>query len=284
MKLRAVLFLLLGLVAGCGSQAVLAPATAQTAGASQILVLASQPSEIDLWRAALESPRTVNLQGRQFTVGTFAGRSVAAGIAGIGLVNSGAGTALAIEEFQPRAVLFNGTAGGLGVATGDVVLGERCIQYSFAFQNATAYQPWPTFPNDQPPPPAQLVRNPLYFAADPALLAAGERAASTVSLPPLTFAGQTRQPGVVKAGINTGDVFSVDLQANLAEAQQTGCQLFEQEGGAVAQICYQLNIPCLIVRSVSNPADESGFAIYEELGDVAADNAQRVTMEIVRQL
>ena len=174
--------------------------------------------------------------------GTGSG-AVAVGVVGIGSVNSGAGTALVLERFHPSAVIFNGVAGALGgMEPGDVVLGQRSIQYGFAFLDDKGYNPWPTFALNG------TDRNPLYFEADPVLLAAGQRAGAVVSLPPLTFQGKTRQPGVMVGCINTEDIFSVVRSRNQSVIDQTGCSLFEEEGGAVAQICFQQKVPCLIVR------------------------------------
>jgi adenosylhomocysteine nucleosidase len=56
------------------------------------------------------------------------------------------------------------------------------------------------------------------------------------------------------------------------------------EGAAVAQLCFQRNIGCLVIRSISDMADESAFVDKQLFYETAAKNSARLVAEIARIL
>jgi len=56
------------------------------------------------------------------------------------------------------------------------------------------------------------------------------------------------------------------------------------EGAAVAQICRQLAVPCLIIRSISDSADANARQDAAAFLDVAVRNSASLVTEIVRGL
>ena len=58
----------------------------------------------------------------------------------------------------------------------------------------------------------------------------------------------------------------------------------EMEGAAVAQVCYQLGTACIVIRSLSDNADESAAEDLERFYKVAAQNSARMVMTMVRLL
>jgi adenosylhomocysteine nucleosidase len=56
------------------------------------------------------------------------------------------------------------------------------------------------------------------------------------------------------------------------------------EGAAVAQVCYQQGMPCLVIRCVSDFADANAVVDFDRFAPQAARNAAAVTTAIVEQL
>jgi len=56
------------------------------------------------------------------------------------------------------------------------------------------------------------------------------------------------------------------------------------EGAAVAQVCYQSGIPFVIIRSISDNADENADFDLEKFLTVASENANLVVIELLRNL
>jgi adenosylhomocysteine nucleosidase len=78
---------------------------------------------------------------------------------------------------------------------------------------------------------------------------------------------------VVNRTIASGDQFvnsieaRSDIKLNLSEV---AC--VEMEGAAVAQICYEHEIPCTIVRTISDSADASAAVDFEPFARHVASN------------
>ena len=229
--------------------------------------------------AEMTQRQVVTHLGLQFHVGLLRGQAVVIVSGGIGTVNAGAATAVLLTHFQPQALIFTGVAGGLGQAlTGDVVIGSKAILYGYGELSQTAYQPKQT----QNPIQADA-HNPLYFEADPRLFALAQAAAKTAVLPPLACYGTGYTPKFLTGTIATEDVYSIDSQRNEQILADYDCVAFEMEGAAAALICHQQQIPCLLVRAISNPANEMGAAenVYRRCKAETARNAQLLVLAIM---
>ena len=88
-----------------------------------------------------------------------------------------------------------------------------------------------------------------------------------------------------KAAILTGDQFMNNPEATkqikdlfpLAEA-------VEMEGAAIAQTCYQFNIPFVVIRSISDIAGQENAVEYEEFVEKAAINSANMVIEMTNEL
>ena len=279
MMKRILLIGIMAVLAGCGGTSFVPnPAQAQ-AQIRPILVVGTFPDETAFLESQMVVERELSIQNRRVLEGILGGKSVVLAVVGVGSVNSSSGVSLLIERYQPTAVLLNGVAGGLEEALpGDVVIGTRLLHYGFAQLTDDGYSPWPTYQPDY------VTKNPLYFTPDQGLLRLAREAGQQLQLPPITIEGQTRIPKVIEGSISSEDVFSEVLQRNQEIARDYGVNTFEEEGAPVAQTCYQLGIPFLVIRGISNRAEEDGFETFEQLSLVAAEAANRLVLEIIESL
>ncbi len=230
----------------------------------------------------LQNRQVVKKFGLSFYTGILQGQDVVIVSGGIGTVNAGAATAVLLSHFQIDAVIFTGVAGGLGeAATGDVVIGTKSILYGYGELSQTHYQPRAT-----QNPVEQDAMNPLFFEADGELLEVAETAVHTTTLPPLACYQAGYQPQILTGVIVTEDIYSISQERNEKMMADYGCIAFEMEGAAMAQICHQQNVPCLLIRAISNPANEGGAEqnVYQQCKTETARNAQLVVLAIMRQL
>jgi adenosylhomocysteine nucleosidase len=56
------------------------------------------------------------------------------------------------------------------------------------------------------------------------------------------------------------------------------------EGAAVVQTCRHFDVPCLVVRSITDRADGQAMASYQLLRGAASENAAAVTAAIIGKL
>jgi adenosylhomocysteine nucleosidase len=239
-------------------------------------VLGAMAIEVEGLQRQMKDAKERTVRGVRFVTGTLAGRRVVLAQSGIGGVNAGVATALMLEHFDPAAVLFTGIGGGLDPDLGplDIVIGRETAYLDFGEAAAGGFRPFPTVN------PADGKSNPVSFPADPDLLAAAERAAKTVDLAKTT----ARRPRVVTGVIVTGNQF-VASPAKRDELRKVfKAEAAEMEGAAVAQVCWQSRVPCLIVRSLSDDAGDKAPAAYEAFEKAAAGNSARLVVGILGQL
>ena len=126
--------------------------------------------------------------------------------------------------------------------------------------------------------------NPLFFPADAGLLAVAEKAALDLKLAPVKTTSGERTPRVVTGVIVTGDAFVASPAKKDALRKEFKADATEMEGAAVAQICWQRRVPCLILRSLSDSAGakaQDNVLLFEKS---AAQNAALLVTGIVGRL
>jgi adenosylhomocysteine nucleosidase len=132
--------------------------------------------------------------------------------------------------------------------------------------------------------PVHRQAEPLFFPADAGLLAVAEKAALDLKLAPVKTVTGERVPRVVTGVIVTGDAFVASLTKKDALRKQFKADATEMEGAAVAQICWQRHVPCLILRSLSDSAGAKAQENVIHFEKSAAQNAALLVTSIVGRL
>ena len=172
--------------------------------------------------------------GVTFYTGLLQGRRVALCCAGIGKVNAACAAQLLIARFGAKALVFSGIAGNMTdkIGVGDVVIGGTLV-----YHDADREMISDTFPYLK------------EFAADPVLVAAAEQACTDAGVK------------YIVGKIATGDTFVGDSATKNAIAADCAPDCVEMEGAAVSQIAAKNDVPCVILRAMSDNADEDGHEV-----------------------
>jgi adenosylhomocysteine nucleosidase len=154
---------------------------------------------------------------------------------------------LLVDHFAPSAVIFTGTAGAIdpGLNPGDVVIGTA-VGYDFGDLTAATFNRTPTRN------PANGRLDPAFFPADPNLLATARRAAGTVSL---TDPASRIREGIIV----TGDSSIANPSRRNELRKELDASAVEMEGAAVAQVCAHFGVPMIVIRSITDHADDAVF-------------------------
>ncbi len=271
MRMRTILrgFVLLGSVASAFAQA--APVTG---------ILCAFSDELALLEQSVDNPETRQILGVRFLVGKLSGRSVVVASSGVGKVNAGVAAALLIEHFKPSEILYSGIAGALNpdLEPGDIVIAEKVFQHDLGTAGPDGIQ------LRGARNPVDGRRNPVFLDADPRLLKLAESAAKQVGSRKMPPGGNERAPRIIRGTVATGDVFVASTEKRNELRHKHGADAVEMEGGAVAQICYQQSVPCLIIRSISDRADANARSDAGANLAEAARNAARLVASIVEKL
>lgn len=247
---------------------------------AQTVVLGAFQDEITWLVARLDDQKSIQIMSLQFTEGKIGDREVIVGLTGVGKVNAAMTTTLVIEHFQPSEVIFTGVAGGIDpdLHPGDIVIGARTVQHDLA----------DVYPDSivcfGVRNPLNGQRNPVFFATDSELLIRAQKAAEEAEFEVIPTSMGDRLPTVITGIIATGDAFITSTPKKQELRKNLNADAVEMEGAAVAQICYQFGIPCLVIRALSDQSDENAMQDFERFYQVAARNANRLVLEIVENL
>jgi adenosylhomocysteine nucleosidase len=215
-------------------------------------ILAALPQELgDLIEAmrAESGVRTVTHGQRDYHLGTVHGAPCVVTLGRVGKVAAAATVSALIHAFDVEAIVFTGVAGGVGpdVRVGDIVVANALLQHDLDAS--------PLFPRFEVP-----LLGVSRFAADAALAdqlaAACERFIAEEGAVAAARFG-TREPHLHRGLIISGDQFVASAAAvGALRAALPDALAVEMEGAAIAQVCHEYGVPCAVVRTISDTADD----------------------------
>ena len=240
-------------------------------------ILGAFEREITLLEDKLIDTQEQRIEGIKFVSGKLSGKRVVIAFTGIGKVNAAMTTTLLIEHFKPDNVIFTGIAGAVNqqLQPGDIVIAEKTAHHDmgtiwpeglFHKGMKNRLDGW---------------ENPVFFNADKRLLRLAERAAEQVELSSIQIISGQRTPKVVKGIVVTGDAFIASTDKCIELRKKLGADAVEMEGAAIAQICYQRGIGYLVIRSISDNADEGAVLDKQTFYIMAAKNSSSLVIELV---
>jgi adenosylhomocysteine nucleosidase len=210
-------------------------------------------AELEVFEQQLSEKREQKVFGVLFVTGKMHGRPVVLVRTGAGKLNAAVATTLLIEHFGPREVLFSGTAGGINpeLFPGDVVIAEKTAQYDSGRITSEGFQ-YRGARN-----PLNGERNPVFFAADPRLLDLAMSVRQHTVLGKVRWPQGERVSQLVTGVIVTGDAFVSSTAKNSELRKNLQADATEMDGAAVAQICWQFGVPCLVISWSQRPGRRS---------------------------
>ena len=177
-----------------------------------------------------------------FFSGYFAGHTVILAKSGIGKVNSAIAATLLIQDYKVELLINTGSAGGIDetLRIGDVVVSTE-LAYHDADATAFGYRY------------GQIPQMPARYIVNQQLLK------NTIEAVKLN--GQHPVEGLIV----TSDSFIADEErVKKIKHHFPDALVSEMEGTAVAQVCYQFDVPFVIVRAVSDTANEEANSNFDE--------------------
>ncbi|MGL5417243.1 MAG: 5'-methylthioadenosine/adenosylhomocysteine nucleosidase [Clostridium sp.] len=198
-----------------------------------------------------------------FHKGKVWGKDVVAVVSGIGKVNAAVCTQILISEYKVNSVINVGVAGGIGkdIYPGDVVVAENLVQHDVdttVFGDAHGQVPrMDTFD----------------FICDEELVKLAKLSCDEIK-DINTFSGR----------IVSGDQFiaSVDKIKWLeSEFNAIAC---EMEGASIAHVCYLNTIPFVIIRSISDNANNGAHMDYEKFIPIGVKNSTTILKAMIEKL
>ena len=247
---------------------------------SPVAILGAFDEEVAILEGQLVNPKAHTIEGIQILTGTLNEQNVIIARTGVGKVNAAMTATLVIQHFRPNQVIFTGVAGGLNpdLQIGDIVIAQRTAQHDLGRLESAEIE------NVGVRNPINGKRNPVFFPADPELLQVTETALADIKLNPFQTPQGQRHPRIIKGTVVTGDIFVAFDAKKTALHKNLSADAVEMEGAAVAQICWQQDVPCLVIRSLSDNAGANASEDFKKYYKIAARNSATLVTRIISQL
>ena len=231
---------------------------------SKIGIIGAMDLEVESLKAEMSVSKVEKKAGMEFFEGTLNGADVVIVRCGIGKVNAALSTQVLADLFCVTHIINTGVAGSLNVKLdiGDILISTDALQHDMDV-TALGYRPGEI-------PQLGL----LAFPADRRMADLAKAACEKVN--PDIHAELGR--------VVSGDQFisSKEVKNRLIELFAGDCA--EMEGAAIAQVAYLNAIPFVIIRAISDKADDSSEMDYPTFEAAAAKHSAALVKEMVRSI
>lgn len=226
-------------------------------------IIGAMEPEVKILRQAMQNPAVLTKAGFIFYTGELAGNTVTLVQSGIGKVASTIATTLLIDNFNPDCVINTGSAGGFdpSLNVGDVVISSE-VRHHDVDVTAFGYEM------------GQVPQMPAGFTAHAKLVDAAQQTIAKIS-----------EVKTMTGLICTGDSFMCDpIRIEKARNDFPTMLAVEMEGASIAQTCFTLNTPFVVIRSMSDIAGKESPQSFEEYLETASINSSKMVLALIEKL
>ena len=226
-------------------------------------IIGAMEQEVETLLSLLENKRAAVRAGSTYYEGTMDGLDVVVVQCGIGKVNAALCVQVLCDCYGVTHLVNTGVAGSLcaELDIADLVVSKDAMYHDV---DVTVFG----YPQGKVPG-----MDVVAFPADETLMGYAFEAANAVN------------PGHAKIGrVASGDQFvcGKDQKDKIIAVTQALCT--EMEGAAIAQTAYRNGIPFVILRAISDKADNSAEMDYPTFETMAAEHCAKVTMTMAQRI
>ncbi len=243
-----ILSAMLFIIGGCSNAGEIA--------SKKIGIIGAMEEEVTSLKEALTESKTNTIAGMEFCEGKLDNVDVVVVQCGMGKVNSGICANILINQFDCTSIINTGVAGSLDnqIDIGDIVVSVDACQHDFTVEaigfekGEIPYTGLSAFPADE------TMRKKAVEAVHAAV----------------------PEVQVFEGRVCTGDQFISSKEQKELIKSNFGGMCCEMEGGAIAQACFLNDTPFVIIRAISDKADDSEEKNYEVFKKEAAEHCASV--------
>lgn len=227
-------------------------------------IIGAMDEEVAKIKEQMEDVETKQIASMEFLKGTVKGHPVVVVRSGIGKVNAAMCTQILADIYHVDAVINTGIAGSLNadINIGDIVLSTDALEHDM---DAVAFGY----------PVGQIPRmDTLSFKADEQLRKTAKEICEKVNPDVTVFEGR----------VVSGDQFISDKQKKEWLIENFAGYCTEMEGAAIAHAAYLNDIPFLIIRAISDKADDSASVDYPAFEAKAIEHSVRLLLALCEAL
>lgn len=227
-------------------------------------IIGAMDVEVELLHSNMQSVRRHNIAQLDIWEGTLSSCEVCVVRCGVGKVNAAFAAELLIERFQVTHLINTGVAGSLSdkLSIGDVVVSSDCVHHDMDV-SSLGYVPGQI--------PGLEV---CSFEADVQLRRLALETAKKLA----------PEKNIMEGRVASGDQFIAGNAANKRIAHDFDAACCEMEGAAIAQVAWLNKVPFVIVRAISDGANDTSDIDYPSFEREAAKLCAAIVQNMVKQV
>ncbi len=227
-------------------------------------IIGAMSQEVASLKEKMSDVTILSMAGMDFYKGKLKGKDAVIVRSGIGKVNAAVCSQILVDKFGVDAIINTGIAGSLRneINIGDIVLSRDTLQHDM---DATGFG----YEVGRIPQMDESI-----FPGDEHMIAVAKECCERVN----------PEIGVFVGRVVSGDQFISDKEKKnwLIKTFQGYCT--EMEGAAIAQTAYLNKVPFLIIRAISDKADDSAEMDYSEFEAKAIEHSVKLVTAMMEIL
>ena len=227
-------------------------------------IIGAMEDEVAQLKKNMEIEETTEVASLSFCRGKLSGREVVVVRSGIGKVNAAICTQILVDQFHVDVIINTGIAGSLDaeIDIGDIVISTDAVEHDM---DASIFGD----------PIGQIPQMDTFsFPADESLVKLAKEVNEKANPDVHTWIGR----------VVSGDQFvsSGDKKEQLIRVFDSKCT--DMEGAAIAHAAYLNKISCVIIRAISDKADNSAVVDYPAFEAAAIRHSVRLIEALVSEI
>lgn len=231
-----------------------------------VAIIGAMDCEADSVKSVLSDVQNHNEKGFEISSGKIGEHTVIVAKSGVGKVNAAITVQYIIDTFNPKYIVNSGIAGGLheDLHVGDIVIATALVQHDF---DATALgYPKGYICN------GVMSDKPTYFNSDKKLVDLYENVLGKA------FSDTNIRKGIIASG----DTFISSNDKKQELRKLFNAVAVEMEGAAIAQTAEKNGVPFVVIRAISDNANDSAPASLEVAESKMAEFAAKSTTALLK--
>lgn len=227
-------------------------------------IIGAMEEEVTALKNEMENIETTEYASMLFCKGTLCGKEAVVVRSGIGKVNAGICTQLLVDKYAVDTLINTGVAGSLDarIDIGDLVISSDAVHHDM---DTTVFGD----------PAGQVPRMDTFaFPADEKLIKLAQEANEKVNPDISTYVGR----------VASGDQFISSAEVKERIVNTFGALCAEMEGAGIAHAAYLNKVSYVIIRAISDKADNSADMDYSEFEKQAITHSTRLVKEMLMEM
>lgn len=228
-------------------------------------IIGAMTVEVETLKALMTDLKVTERSSMTFFEGKLEGLPVVIVVCGVGKVNAALCVQVLCDCFGVTHVVNTGVAGSLDAALdiGDFVISSDAVYHDFDCH----------------------VLNPNYVVGQvPGLSVRAFPADKTLIQYAYAAAQQVHADHARIGTVASGDQFVCQKDVKQNIVNNTGALCTEMEGAAIAHAAWRNGVPFVVIRAISDKADDSAEMDFPTFEAIAAKRCAAVTLEMARRI